>query len=137
MDNINLVAETVSQLAQLGITAGKNPTDYCAYQGAFGSISNHTVVQIGRIRQMHAPNGESMLGVFVQIDKLSEAGEDFSDFSSSEARNVPLLTLIDYLAGRGIRTPKRENKVCRVYTDKEMDALLEVRVARMFSGGAE
>ena len=114
--NIELVADVVSKLAELGITAVEKPNDFCAYQGAWGSISNYKKVIVGRIREMHDPLGNPRLGVFVKYEALSESGEDFCDFNATEARNVPLETLLPYLEERGIihKKARTEVRVCRI-----------------------
>ena len=103
MNQTDLVAETVAKLAQLGITLVENPTDYHAYEGAWGSIANYKKVTIGRIRELKMPNDSTTLGAFVRYEALRESGDDLCDYSVSETRTVSLDRLIDYLAEKGIR----------------------------------
>lgn len=114
--NIELVANVVSKLAELGITAVEKPNDFCAYQGAWGSIANYAKVTVGRIREMHDPLGNPRLGVSVKYEALRESGEDFCDSQVTESRNVPLEALIPYLEEHGIKSPKTrgEVRVCRI-----------------------
>lgn len=114
--NIELVADVVSKLAEIGITAVENPSAFRAYEGAWGSIANYAKVTVGRIREMHDPLGNPRLGVFVKYEALRESGEDFCDSQVTESRNVPLEALIPYLEERGIKSPKArgEVRVCRI-----------------------
>lgn len=105
--NIQLVADTISKLAALGITAVDNPSDFKAYEGAWGSISNYKKVVIGRIREMQDACGRTHLGVFVSYEALSESGNDFEDYTEKITRNVPLSILMDYLESRGIKKCKK------------------------------
>lgn len=101
--NIQLVADVVSQLAELGITAVENPSAFRAYEGAWGSIANYKKVTLGEIRELQDPLGNVHLGVRVRYEALRESGEDLCDYDIKEARYVALDKLMDYLAERGIK----------------------------------
>lgn len=113
--NISLVAQVVSQLAKLGITAVEKPDDHCAYQGVWGSLANYTKVTIGQIRELYDSLGNPRLGVFVKYEALRESGEDFGDFYVTESRNIPLESLLSYLEDHGIKSRKPARFVVRVY----------------------
>lgn len=115
--NIELVANVVSKLAELGITAVETPNDFCAYQGAWGSIANYARVTIGRIRELRDPADDLRLGVFVKYEAFRESGEDFCDYTVTETRTIPLEKLLTYLEEHGIKSRKKaraEVRVCRV-----------------------
>ena len=111
--NVQLVADVVSQLAELGITAVENPTMFRAYEGAWGSIANYKQVRLGAIRELSYPDNSTTLGVFVSYEAHRESGEDLCDYDIKESRYVALDKLMGYLAERGIRKVSN-NRVVRL-----------------------
>jgi len=109
--NIQLVADVVSQLAELGITAVENPSAFHAYEGAWGSIANYKKVKLGGIRMLRYPDDSTALGVFVSYEAKRESGEDLCDYEIKESRYVALDKLMGYLAERGIRKVSKDRVV--------------------------
>lgn len=109
--NIQLVADVVSQLAELGITAVENPSLFRAYEGAWGSIANYKRVKLGEIRMLSYPDDSTTLGVFVSYEARRESGEDLCDYDIKESRYVALDKLMGYLAERGIRKVSKDRVV--------------------------
>lgn len=105
--DIQLVADTISYLAEIGITKVGNPTPSRTYEGKRGSIANYSVVQLGPIRTYQDPTGEPHLGVLVSYEASSEAGEDLCDYYTKEIRKVTLEHLPEYLAQRGYKKHER------------------------------
>jgi len=101
--NIQLVADVVSKLAEIDITAVASPSAFRAYEGAWGSIANYKKVTLGQIRELRYPDDSVTLGVFVSYEAHRESGEDLCDYDIKESRYVALDKLMDYLAERGIR----------------------------------
>lgn len=109
--NILLVADVISQLAELDITAVENPSAFRAYEGAWGSIANYKKVKLGGIRMLRYPDDSTTLGVFVSYEAKRESGEDLCDYEIKESRYVALDKLMDYLAERGIRKVSKDRVV--------------------------
>ena len=97
------IQEAMLTIEKMGFVALPKQNDFCAFTLGQGSLANGARVHIGRPRTVHAPNGETFIGVFVDYEAWSEAGEDLCDYRKTESRNVRVEDLAVYLAQRGFR----------------------------------
>lgn len=111
--NIQLVAQVVSQLAELDIVTVENPTLFRAYEGAWGSIANYKMVKLSEIRALRRPDDSVTLGVYAVYEAKRESGEGLCDYEVKESRYVELDKLMDYLAERGIKKRQSVTAVLR------------------------
>lgn len=100
---IKEVADAVAMLCEMGIKPVDNPTDFKAYAGGWGSISNYCKVELGKISQVKDPVGDEVLAVYVHSITEKESGELLCDKYIEERRWIELDGLEGYLNKHGFR----------------------------------